>query len=313
MRALAHLNKYLFRYRYRLILGVLFIVVANVLTIAPAWIVREAFDIIAHNITLHGAFEGFSRSKLYAPLASGLFLYGALILGIAFLRGVFLFFMRQTIIVMSRHIEYDLKNEVYSHYQLLPLSFYNKQRTGDLLARISEDVSRVRMYLGPALMYILNLIILLLLLTPVMLSVNVRLAVYVLLPLPFLSVSIYYINNLVIRKSERIQAQVSRLSTFTQEAFSGIRVIQSFVREKVFEGKFTAESETYKKRSMSLVFVESLFFPFMLLLIGLSTILTVYVGALEVMAGRITVGNIAEFVLYVNMLTWPVTALGWGD
>ena len=311
MHTLSYLNKYLFRYKYYLIFGVLFIVIANVLNIASAWFVREAFNIISHNITLHDAFSGFSKDELYRPLASGLFLYGALILGMAFLRGFFLFLMRQTIIVMSRRIEYELKNEIYTHYQLLPLSFYGRKRTGDLLARISEDVSRVRMYLGPALMYTLNLLVLLLILLPVMFSVNLKLATYVLLPLPFLSISIYYINSLVIKKSERMQAQVSRLSTFTQEAFSGIRVIQSFAREKAFGAQFEKESSIYKQRSMSLVFVESLFFPFMLLLIGLSTILTIYVGAMEVMADRITVGNIAEFVLYVNMLTWPVTSLGW--
>ena len=160
-------------------------------------------------------------------------------------------------------------------------------------------------------MYGLNLVVLLLVLVPIMFSINAKLAAYSLLPLPFLSISIYYVNNLINKKSERIQAQISRLSTFTQEAFSGIRVIQSFARERAFASQFAAENESYKRRSMSLVFVESLFFPLMLLLIGLSIVLTVYVGAIEVLAGRITVGNIAEFVLYVSMLTWPVTALGW--
>ena len=311
MKELAYLNKYLLKYKRYLIGGIVFIAIANWFSVVPAWLVREAFDVVIHNTELHLVFSGFPASLLREPFVGGLFLYGTLIVAMALVRGFFLFLMRQTIIVMSRHIEYELKNEIYDCYQRLPLSFYRKQKTGDLLARISEDVSRVRMYVGPALMSGINLLTLLLILLPVMFSINAKWATYALLPLPFLSISIYYVNNLINRKSERIQAQVSRLSTFAQEAFSGIRVVQSFAKEKVFERAFAIESNIYKQRSMSLVFVESLFFPLMLLLTGLSVVLTIYVGSIEVINGEITIGNIAEFVLYITLLIWPVTSLGW--
>lgn len=222
-----------------------------------------------------------------------------------------MFFMRQTIIVMSRHVEYDLKNEVYFHYQKLPLSFYRRNNTGDLMNRISEDVSRVRMYLGPAIMYGITLFTLFLMVIPFMFSINTRLTLYSLIPLPLLSVSIYYVNNIINRRSEEIQRSLSGLSTFVQEAFSGIRVIKSFVREENVAGHFEKESDDYKNKSLKLAFVQALFFPLIMGLIGLSVILTVYTGSVEVLKGNISTGVIAEFIIYVNMLTWPVTSLGW--
>ena len=229
----------------------------------------------------------------------------------ALLRGIFLFFVRQTIIVMSRLIENDLKNEIYAHYQSLPLSFYRKNNTGDLMSRISEDVSRVRMYLGPAIMYGINLVVLFLMVIPYMLSVNVKLTIYTLIPLPILAISIYYVNNIIQRKSDEIQRSLSGITTFVQEAFSGIRVLKSFVREDDSHDNFTTASNKYSDKSLELNFVNSLFFPLMLFLVGLSTIITVYIGGQEVINGSITTGNIAEFIIYVNMLTWPVTSLGW--
>ncbi len=222
-----------------------------------------------------------------------------------------MFFMRQTIIVMSRHVEYDLKNEIYNHYQSLPLSFYRRNNTGDLMNRISEDVSRVRMYVGPAIMYGITLFTLFLMVIPFMFSINAKLTLYSLIPLPLLSVSIYFVNNIINRRSEEIQRSLSGLSTFVQEAFSGIRVIKSFVREEDISNEFNNESDDYKEKSLQLAKVQALFFPLIMGLIGLSVILTVYIGSVEVLNGVISTGVIAEFIIYVNMLTWPVTSLGW--
>lgn len=222
-----------------------------------------------------------------------------------------MFFMRQTIIVMSRLVEFDLKNEIYAHYQTLPLSFYRKNNTGDLMNRISEDVSRVRMYVGPAIMYGINMATLLLMVIPFMFTINPKLTLYSLIPLPLLSISIYYVNNIINKRSEEIQQSLSGLSTFVQEAFSGIRVIKAFGRENDIAASFSRESDDYKEKSLKLSFVQSLFFPLVMGLIGLSVILTVYIGSVEVFGGNISTGNIAEFIIYVNMLTWPVTSIGW--
>lgn len=229
----------------------------------------------------------------------------------ALLKGVFMFFMRQTIIVMSRHIEYDLKNEIFDHYQTLPTSFYRRNNTGDLMARISEDVGRVRMYIGPAMMYGINMVTLFLMVIPFMFTINPKLTLYSLIPLPLLSMSIYFVNNIINRRSEEIQRSLSKLSTFVQEAFSGIRVLKAFVREEESALEFDKASDDYKDKSLKLTFVTALFFPLILALIGLSVIITVFVGSIEVMGGALSVGNIAEFIIYVNMLTWPVTSLGW--
>ncbi|MTI20104.1 ABC transporter ATP-binding protein, partial [Fulvivirga sp. RKSG066] len=261
---------------------------------------------------IYKSFENLEiQDNMYAIFAGSILIYAVLILVMALLRGVFLFMVRQTLIVMSRLIEYDLKNEIYSHYQSLPLSFYRRNNTGDLMNRISEDVSKVRMYLGPSIMYGLNLITLFAILIPYMLSINVTLTLYALIPLPILSVSIFFVNNIINKRSEEIQVSQSGLSTFAQEAFSGIRVLKSFTREKDSSNKFTAASNDYKDKSLALTRVQALFFPLVMGLIGLSTILTVYAGSAEVIKGSLTFGNIAEFIIYVNLLTWPVTALGW--
>ncbi|PKV67119.1 ABC transporter ATP-binding protein [Pontibacter ramchanderi] len=312
MKSLRYLNKYLFKYKYRLLWGVVFIIISNFFQILPAQVVRHAFNLIKEGINLHNLFEGMAQQEaVYDTFASSILVYGVIILVMALLRGLFLFFVRQTIIVMSRLIENDLKNEIYEHYQSLPLSFYRKNNTGDLMSRISEDVSRVRMYLGPAIMYGINLIILFLMVIPYMLSVNVKLTLYTLIPLPILAISIYYVNNIIERKSDEIQRSLSGITTFVQEAFSGIRVLKSFVREDDSHNNFTRASNNYKDKSLDLNFVNSLFFPLVLFLVGLSTIITVYIGGQEVINGSITAGNIAEFIIYVNMLTWPVTSLGW--
>lgn len=312
MKSLRYLNKYLLKYKYRLFWGLVFIIISNFFQILPAQVVRYAFNLIKEGINLHNLYEGMNQqSMVYDIFAKSILVYGVVILVMALLRGVFLFFMRQTIIVMSRLIENDLKNEIYEHYQNLPLSFYRKNNTGDLMSRISEDVSRVRMYLGPAIMYGLNLVVLFVMVIPYMLSVNVKLTMYTLIPLPILAISIYYVNNIIERKSDEIQRSLSGITTFVQEAFSGIRVLKSFVREDDSHHNFTKASDTYKEKSLDLNFVNSLFFPLILFLVGLSTIITIYIGGQEVINGTITTGNIAEFIIYVNMLTWPVTSLGW--
>ncbi|OUT98654.1 MAG: ABC transporter [Flammeovirgaceae bacterium TMED32] len=312
MNDLAYLNKYLFKYKYHLILGSLFIIIANYFSIIPAVLVRYSFDLLKGNYELFKLFDGFDlQTNTYALFAKSIWILGVLILISALLRGIFMFFMRQTIIVMSRIIEYDLKNEIFEHYQSLPLSFYRKNNTGDLMNRISEDVSKVRMYFGPAIMYGITLLTLFLMVIPFMFSINFKLTIYSLLPLPILSLSIYLVNNIIHKRSEKIQESLSNLSTFVQEAFSGIRVIKAFDREEDINLQFEKESTDYKNKSLKLAFVQAVFFPLIMSLIGLSVILTIYIGGVEVFNGSISTGVIAEFIIYVNLLTWPVAALGW--
>lgn len=312
MGALSHINQYFWKYKWLLVLGIIFTFCSNFFGVFPAQLVRYALDLVTETIDLYFLFKGFSLQKaFYEIFGFTLFFYGGLIILMAILKGVFLFLVRQTLIVMSRHIEFELKNEIYTHYQTLPLSFYRKQNTGDLMARISEDVGKVRMYVGPSIMYGLNLISVFILVIYSMWQVNQKLMWYVLMPLPILSISIYYVNSVIIRKSEEIQAALSQISTFAQEAFSGIRVLKSFVREQKSLDSFTEASSAYRSKSLGLVKVDSLFTPLIALLVGFSTILVVYIGSQEVIAGRMTVGNITEFIMYVFMLTWPVTALGW--
>ncbi len=312
MKDLAYLNKFFIKYRWRFIPGVLFVIISNVFGVLPAPVIRIAFDLVTENIRVYQLFSGFNRQAIiYSIFGTSLLLFGLLVLVLALLRGLFLFFMRQTIILMSRHIEYDLKNEIYSHYQKLSLAFYRRHNTGDLMNRVTEDVSRVRMYLGPGIMYTLNTVVLFIMVIYVMLTVNVRLAVYSVLPLPVLAVIIYYVNNIINYRSEKIQQRLSALSSFVQENFSGIRVIKSYVREGHVRESFAAESENYKTHSMELVKVQAMFYPFMLLLVGLSNVITIYVGGIEEMKGNISAGNIAEFIIYLNQLTFPVIALGW--
>ncbi len=274
--------------------------------------VRYAIDYVTDSFALYRLFEGGDLSdNIFDSLQKGVLILGGLMILMALMRGFFLFLVRQTIIVMSRRIEFDLKNEIFEQYQNLPLSFYRRNNTGDLMNRISEDVNRVRMYLGPGIMYGINLLVLFPMVIYEMLRVNAELTFYALLPLPILSLSIYFVNNIINKRSEEIQQSLSDLSTHVQEAFSGIRVIKAFVREIDSATKFETESEKYKYRSLRLTFVNALFFPLIMALIGLSVILTIYIGGTKVINGEITYGNIAEFVIYVNMLTWPVTALGW--
>jgi ATP-binding cassette, subfamily B, multidrug efflux pump len=312
MKELQYLNKYLWKYKWHLLWGTVFVILTNVFQIIPAQLVRHAIDLVADNIRLYHMFEKTPvQEQFFSVFAFGILIYAALILLMAFLRGFFLYLVRQTLIVMSRLVEYDLKNEIFEHYQSLPLSFYRRNNTGDLMNRISEDVGRVRMYIGPTIMYGLTLVTLFMMLIPYMFIINAKLSWYALSPLPFLSLSIFLVNNKIERRAEQIQERQSRLSTFVQEAFSGVRVLKSFNREQESIQKFDVESEDYRMHSLKLTKVQSLFFPLIMGLVGLSTILTVYAGSEEVINGNLTLGNIAEFIIYVNLLTWPVTSLGW--
>lgn len=291
-----------------MILGVIFVTISVIFGVFPAQFVRTSFDTVQEGIN---GFQTDPDNFDYSSLRNKLILYGLVIIGSSLLKGLFMFFMRQTIIVVSRFIEFDLKNEVFEQYQKLSLSFYKRNNTGDLMNRISEDVSRVRMYLGPAIMYTINVSLSLMIIIAIMLSINVRLTLYVLAPLPVLSIIIYYISHKINVKSEQVQRQLSTISTFVQEAFSGIRVIKAYVREEQSLKDFKEEANTYLKKNEELYRINALFFPMMILLIGISSILTIYIGGQEAIKGNITPGNIAEFIIYVNMLTWPVASIGW--
>jgi ATP-binding cassette subfamily B multidrug efflux pump len=312
MKHLKSLNKYFYQYRGRFVLGILFVTISNIFGIVPAQLVRNALDLVSGNIDLYKMLNGFDlKNDFYSTLTFSITIFIFLILLMALLKGIFMFFMRQTIIVMSRHIEYAQKNEIFSHYQKLGISFYNRQNTGDLMNRISEDVSRVRMYSGPAIMYTINMTVMFILVSYAMFHVNAHLAWYVLTPMPVLIMVIYYVHDIINKKSEQVQQQLSTLSTFVQEAFSGIRILKSFVREEQSIRDFDKSAETYKRLNMDLVRTNALFFPILLVLVGVSTILTIFIGGKEVITGNMTIGNIAEFIIYVNMLTWPVASLGW--
>lgn len=312
MKHLRFLNKHFVKYKWWIIPGVFFVIISNIFGVVPAQVIGHAFNLITENIQIYGLFAGFDRQQIvYDIFSYSLFYFGMLVLLLYLMRGLFLFFMRQTIILMSRHIEFDMKNEIYAHYQDLSMGFYRRNNTGDLMNRATEDVNRVRMYVGPAIMYTINTVVLFLLIITAMYNVNAKLATYSLLPLPVLVIIIYIVNTKINQKSEQIQRQLSSMSSFVQERFSGIRVIKSYVRENYTRKIFAEESNQYKNSSMGLVRVQALFYPTMLLLVGLSTILTIYIGGEQVLDGSITAGNIAEFIVYVNQLTFPVTMLGW--
>ena len=312
MKELSRLNHYFIRYKYYLLSGLLFVAISNLFQILPAQFVRQAVDLVIDNSRVYRIFDKTANQSDYETVIwQSIVIFGIVILLAALLRGLFLFLVRQTIIVMSRHVEYDMKNDIYRHFQTLPLAFYRRSNTGDLMARISEDVGRVRQYVGPAIMYGLTMLTLFVMLIPVMFSINTTLTLYALVPLPLLSVSIYFVNNLIEKRSEIIQKNLSDLSTFVQESYSGIRVIKSYAREEDSTRNFGILSNTYKNKYLQLARVNALFFPLILALIGLSTILTIYEGGTQVIRGSLSFGNIAEFIIYINMLTWPVTSLGY--
>ncbi|MGK0639670.1 ABC transporter ATP-binding protein [Schleiferia thermophila] len=307
MKNLFYLNKYILKYKWHFLTGTIFVAISVVFGIFPAQYIRNSFDKVEEVIQLYQKGNAID----YTSIGSVLAWYAAVIVGASLLKGAFTFFMRQTIIVASRRIEYDLKNEIFNHYLLLDQGFYRSNSTGDLMNRISEDVSRVRMYIGPAVMYGINVFITLAIVIPIMYSIGPKLTVYVLLPLPVLSFLIYKVSRRINERSEAVQRKLSDLSTLAQETFSGIRVIKAFSKEHFFTDLFSEESADYSRINERLYRVNALFMPLVMFLIGLSTLITVYIGGLETLSGNLTTGNIAEFILYVNMLTWPVTSIGW--
>lgn len=312
MKELSYLNKYFYKYKWRLIPGVLFVIISNFFGVLPAKVIREAFDLVKENIDLYKLYNDFdSQAAIFSTIGKSLLYFGIIVLVLALLRGIFLFLMRQSIIVISRYIEYDLKNEIYQHYQSLDFAFFRKNNTGDLMNRATEDVNQVRNYLGPAIMYTINTVTLSLMIIYAMYDVNAKLATYALLPIPIISLLILFINKIINQRSTRIQAQLSKLSSFVQETFSGIRVIKTYVQEQNKIDEFVKESNTYRKSALDLVRVQAIFFPLIIFLVGFSTIITVYIGGIEVNNGNITAGNIAEFIVYVNQLTFPAMALAW--
>lgn len=312
VKNLAALNHYILRYKWKFLLGFLFVALSNYFNVLQPQMVRQALDLVVQNISLYRMQQGFvHQSELYKSIGTGLLIFGLLVILFAILMGFFMYWMRQTIIVMSRLIEYDIRKDIYLHYQTLDQAFFRRNKTGDLMARITEDVSKVRMYLGPGILYAMNLVTLFVLVVGSMVKVNLELTIYTLAPLPFLSVSIYYISNIINRKSEVIQRQLSRLNSIAQEMYSGIRVVKSYVQEKFLVKYFDQECRDYQEKSMQMVTVDALFFPIIIFFIGISSVLSIYIGGIKVNQGLITAGNIAEFVIYINMLTWPVTAIGW--
>jgi ATP-binding cassette subfamily B multidrug efflux pump len=312
VKSLAALNPYFIKYKYRLIFGLLFVVVSNLFAVFPAQSVRNVLDLVKSSLEAYQQETNATLQQQIVSEVTGRVIYfSVLILAFALIKGVFMYFMRQTLIVMSRHIEYDMKNDLYSHFQKMPQSFYRKYATGDLMARLSEDVGRVRMYIGPAIMYIMNLTVTIVIVLWAMFSVNVKLTLWVLAPLPVLSYLIFKVNTLINHRSDAIQEQLSTISSFVQESFAGIRVLKAYALEKTFLKHFESVNREYHDRNMALTKVDALFFPSMVLLTGLSSLFTIWIGGQMVIDGKVTVGNIAEFVIYVNMLTWPVTSLGW--
>lgn len=271
--------------------------------------IRDALDYINDRVQ---SLDGNQAQGTFSEvLGAEILTYVAMVLGFYALSGFFMYLMRKTIIVMSRLIEYDLRKDIYAHYQQMDLSFFKRNKTGDLMARVSSDVSKVRMYLGPAIMYGIRVAFLFSFIIYSMFQVSATLSWYALLPLPFLSISIYYVSSIINKKSAIIQEQVSTLNSTAQEVYSGIRIVKSYVKESEFQAFFKDQSLDYRDKALKLAKVQALFFPLMILLVSLSTLLTIYVGGGLVVAGEISTGNIAEFVIYINMLTWPITSIGW--
>jgi ATP-binding cassette subfamily B multidrug efflux pump len=307
MKALWTLNPYFWRYKWLLLSGVLFVLLSAAFSVFPAVYIREAFDEVA--VAISG--QGTPDAQRSLDLKQALMLYSALILGLSVLKGLFTFLMRQTLIVMSRHIEFDLKNDIYTHYQKLDMGFYRRNSTGDLMNRISEDVGRTRMYIGPALMYTINTAFATGITLYFMFSVDVRLSLLTLAPMPLLVWCIYRVSTLINQRSHAVQAQQSAISTLAQETFSGLRVLKAFGLEAEQTERYATSASQSFAQNERLYRVNALFMPLMLLLVGSSTLIAVWVGGQGVIEGRLSPGVIAEFVYYVNLLTWPIASIGW--
>ena len=303
MKELQHLNKYFYKYKTQLVIGIIITIVSKLFTVFVPELIGSTIDIVnTQTQNTNGDLSAFKSDLLKNIL---------LIVGAAVIAGVLTFFMRQTIINVSRFIEFDLKNEIYKQYQKLSLNFYKKNRTGDLMNRISEDVGKVRMYAGPAIMYSINTITLFIVALIFMYKQAPTLTLYTILPLPILSILIYKISSEIHKRSTIVQQYLSKLSTFTQESFSGISVIKAYGIEPQTFKNFNDLSLASKEKQLSLVRVQAFFFPMMILLIGISNIIVIYIGGKQYIDGQISLGTITEFIIYVNMLTWPVATVGW--
>lgn len=325
MNPLRPLNKYFWKYRWHFILGIIFIVLSNYFRILAPQVTKYVLNTVEVSlqkdntlvqpkaVTHYDPLVNFIVQKLNQPGTSfktKILYSGMVLLIVALISGLFLFLMRQTIIVMSRRIEYAQKNQIFQHYQTLDTHFYKTHNTGDLMSRISEDVSRVRSYTGPAIMYIINLVAAIGFSVSYMIHENATLTLYVLAPFPIVAITIYYVNNIINRKADKIQSLLSDLTTNAQESYSGIRVIKSFVQEKAMLGFFEKNSEDYRQKSISLAKTEAIYFPFVGLMIGISTLLTIMIGGFYVIEGSISIGVIGEFIMYILLLTFPVSAIG---
>ncbi len=306
MQALKYLNKYFIKYKWLLGAGAFFVIVSVIFKLFPALLIRNSFDTIAEVIENYKSGVVRNESVMWELIKYGLFIIAS-----AVLQGVFMYFMRQTIVVMSRHIEYDLKNVVFEQYQRLTQRFFKQNNTGDLMNRISEDVGKVRMYVGPAIMYALNTGFTIILVISIMTSVSPKLTLLTLAPLPLLAFLVYKVANLINVKSLAVQKQLSALSTFAQESFSGMRVIKAYHRLHWFNSKFKLEAIEYRSVNEELFRVNATFQPIMILMVGISTLITIYVGGQLYYAGEVSAGNITEFIYYVNLLTWPIASIGW--
>jgi ATP-binding cassette, subfamily B, multidrug efflux pump len=308
VKELLSLNKYIKKYKFLILMGILCVILSNFFAIYVPVFVRQGLDDAYFNSQLFG----YSQSNiLYKIIMFNALGFGIAIVLASALKGVFMFFMRQTLVVASREIEYDQKNELFLKYEKLGENFYRENYTGDLMSRITEDISNVRMYIGPAIMYFANVLFSFIMIITQMIMVNKHLAFWVIVPLPILSISIYYVSQKINLGNKKIQEQLSVITTHAQETFSGIRILKSFGAEKYFSKDFNDQGVEFQNRNLKLAMVNSLFFPLMMLLVGLSTIIVLYVGGREVEKGVFTPGNLAEFVIYLNMLIWPVASLGW--
>lgn len=323
MKHLSVLNKYFWKYRRRFFLGIFFVIASNYFAVLAPQVTGFVIDkvqkqlpgykekaVVVKNDPLVDRFINWVQS-LDLSFGNMIAFCGVSLLLLALIRGLFMFFMRQTIIVMSRHIEYDQKNEVYLHYQKLDTQFFKTHDTGDLMSRMAEDVSRVRMFTGPAIMYLTNLVAVIVMCSFYMWHKNKELTYWALAPLPLLAITIYFVNNIINKKSERIQALLSDLTTNAQQSYSGIRVIKSYVQEKAMLKFFDKNSEEYKTNALGLAKLEAVYFPAMALIIGISILLTIYKGGMLHIEGKIEFGDIAAFVMYITMMTFPVSAIGW--
>jgi len=304
LRALKYLNKYFFKYRFRLIFGITCSIIAKLFALVTPHLIGKSLKVV--ELYQQGKISSLSEVK------SQLLINILIIIGAVLASGVFTFGMRQMIIVMSRYIEFDLKNEIYQQYQRLSLNFYKKNKTGDLMNRISEDVSKVRMYFGPAIMYSINMLTLFVIVIANMVRIDLQLTLYTLMPLPVLSLSIYILSSVINKRSTIVQQYLSKLTAFAQETFSGINVVKAYGIESKNKEEFNRLANISKVKNISLFKAQALFFPLMILLIGLSNIFVIYFGGMQYINGEIeSLSVIAEFIIYVNMLTWPVAVVGW--